>query len=97
VWTEYAAATRSGRLGIAAEVSTQPDPRFPVHVIIVYTRDYNDVDDVRRVLRALRTKHGVQQNLGYKTGEATLSGHYGEGVSLYTSRAGSLDMRRRTH
>lgn len=95
VWKEYADATGNGHLGISTKRSTEARRAAAgqgSHVIVVYTRDYEDRNDVRRVLRALRVDLRVKQNLSYKTDEATLAGRYGEGVSLYVGPPGSLDV-----
>ena len=64
-------------------------------LICVYTRDWEDQDDVRRVLGQLRDL-GVTWRLSYKTDEATLSGVYGTGLAIYVSQPGSLDFDDRT-
>jgi hypothetical protein len=58
-----------------------------VRLICVYTSDWHDKDDVRRVLRGLR-ELGISWGLSYKTDEATLDGRYGSGVSIYVSQQG---------
>jgi hypothetical protein len=61
-------------------------------LICVYTRDWQDRDDVRRVLGALR-ELGVSWRLAYKTDEATGAGVYGRGSSIYVSQPGSRDFK----
>ncbi len=61
-------------------------------MICVYTRDWQDRDDVRRVLGALR-ELGVSWRLAYKTDEATGAGVYGRGSSIYVSQPGSRDFK----
>src|SRR5574341_2117583 len=55
-WELIREATRAGRLGTAATASTAfPSQARPEHgTIMVHTRDCDDRDDVRRVLRGLR-------------------------------------------
>jgi hypothetical protein len=60
----------------------------------VYTRDWQDHGDVRRVLYGLR-KLGVSWRLSYKTDEATGAGVYGRGSSLYVSQKDSTDFEDR--
>lgn len=93
-WQIVQQAVRRGALGPAAKVATsRPNPhevdptRRP---IIVYTRDWHDEDDVRRVLRELRAL-GISWRLTYKTDEATTSGTYGRGSGTYVSASGSGD------
>jgi hypothetical protein len=97
VWREYASATERGRLGSVCKCSTVMFPdavgRPNIHVIVVYTEDRED--DIRRVLRALRTELRVRQVLSYKTNAATAANEYGPGAAKYVSPAGSLDMELR--
>lgn len=60
----------------------------------VYTHDFEDHDDVRRVLVALRGL-GFNGRLSYKRDLDTLQGHYSDGVSIYVSQPGSLDFEDR--
>lgn len=63
--------------------------------VCVYTPDYEDKSDVRRVLRALRQDHGIRWRLSYKTDQATEAGVYGRGSAIYVSQPGSLDFEDR--
>lgn len=75
MWAKVAHATANGKLGIAAKISPREDPdRY--HLVCVYTRDFNDKDDVARVLRQLKELDLVRQKqICYKTGGcATLTG-----------------------
>jgi len=60
----------------------------------IYTHDFEDHDDVRRVLLALR-RLGFNGRLSYKRDLDTLEGHYSDGVSIYVSQPGSLDFEDR--
>jgi hypothetical protein len=97
-WERIRLATRQG-LGISAKAATArhndlaTSPR--TKLICVYTRDWQDQDDVRRVLRQLRDL-GVTSRLSYKTDEATLSGVYGAGSAIYVSRPTSREFDDRT-
>jgi hypothetical protein len=68
-----------GRLGGSAKVSTakpnplSKDPRK--RVICVYTYDWTDEEDVRRIREELR-KLGVVNKIPYKSDGDTLSGKY---------------------
>lgn len=98
-WTVVADAVRARRLGPTAKAATvRPNPNSadPTRrVIVVYTTDWCDEDDVRRVLRELRGL-GISWRLAYKTDDDTHSGIYGRDASTYTSPSGSVDLRRRS-
>ncbi|MFI2279660.1 putative phosphothreonine lyase domain-containing protein [Nocardia beijingensis] len=94
-WQIVKEAVQDGKLGPGAKVATarpnphQTDPtRRP---IVVYTTDWRDVDDVRRVLRGLRSL-GITWRLTYKTDEATTTGVYGRHAGTYVSPSGSSDI-----
>lgn len=82
-WARIAAAVRSGKLGISAKVATGMghlvdsgfDPRN--RVVCVYTLDFRDRQDVRKVREGLR-KLGYDQPIRYKTDQATRDGLYGD-------------------
>lgn len=97
-WDRIKDATEAGCLGVGAKVATaRPNPRAvspETRLICVYTRDWHDRDDVRRVLGALRDL-GVPWKLAYKTDAATAAGVYGRGASVYVSQPGSRDFRER--
>jgi hypothetical protein len=90
VWEIIRDATIAGTLGIAAKVATMrenPNSASPgSKLICVYTKDYRDIEDMRRVLIRLR-ELGFTQRLSYKTDDDTIQGKYGKGSSLYTSQA----------
>ncbi|RDW86740.1 DUF1917 domain-containing protein [Aspergillus mulundensis] len=54
-WAAVAGATMKGQLGIAAKVATQSDmdAQGKPRLIAVYTKDYEDIADIKRVLRKL--------------------------------------------
>lgn len=96
VWVQIKAATVSGDLGSSAKVSTVMNnllnPRsqgVQLHAIMVYTRDYRDLEDVARVLQKLRDM-GFVGRLSYKEDAATLSNIYGGGAALYVAQPGAL-------
>lgn len=60
----------------------------------IYTHDFEDHDDVRRVLVALRGL-GFSGRLSYKRDLDTLEDNYSDGVSIYVSQPGSLDFEDR--
>ena len=97
-WAQIKEATAQRLLGIQAEAATarqNPLATSQAKLICVYTRDWLDRDDVRRVLRGLR-ELGVSWRLSYKTDEATGADVYGRGSSLYVSQRGSADFEDRT-
>lgn len=53
-WAAVVRGTSDGRLGTAAKVATKPDnPKFPTQVICIYTRNFEDEADIKRVLVGL--------------------------------------------
>ncbi|MFD7163707.1 putative phosphothreonine lyase domain-containing protein [Streptomyces violascens] len=103
-WATVRAGVDAGLLDYGAKTATlvtnraaapsSDDTRRP---ICIYTRDWRDTEDVRRVLAALRNM-GIKETLHYKSDTATREGRYGEGTSTYISPAGSttLAIPRRT-
>jgi activator of 2-hydroxyglutaryl-CoA dehydratase len=81
VWQKIKSATEEGILGIEAKVSTAtPKPEDigydnDTHVICVYTYDWTDEKDVKRVREELR-KLGITNRIPYKTDEDTGKGKY---------------------
>jgi predicted RecB family nuclease len=73
-WTKIKAATEQGSFGDLAKVSTsKPNPNASdpnEHVICVYTYDWTDEEDVRRVRQALGDL-GVVWEIGYKADQET--------------------------
>lgn len=84
VWLKIGRATSEGLLGIASKVATAKPTRYDKdsRVICVYTRNSNDVDDVKRVRSALRDL-GFVSSLKYKTDRDTVDGKYGSDAWLY--------------
>jgi Basophilic leukemia-expressed protein Bles03 len=93
-WAVVREATEQGLLGPASKVSTaRENPNATASdtkVIIVYTRDAHDREDVGRVLGELR-RLGFSARLNYKLDDDTRGGVYGRGASLYTSPDGTLE------
>ena len=96
-WKAVVEATVSGNLGIAAKIATGTDlGRDPTYrLICVYTKDFSDVDDVRRVAQGLLDrgliagdgsgrpsyyKPDIYTDLGIDSGNS-----YGLRASLYNS------------
>ena len=101
IWSRVVEATRAGRLGIGAKVSTRFSNRFSprsegadTHVICVYTADCRDMAEVRRVLVELR-RMGFRERLSYKENGATAANVYGPGAALYVAQPDSLEPERR--
>ncbi len=78
-WAKIKAALADGRLGDRAKVSTaRPNANSNnpnKSVIIVYTYDGDDEEDVWRVREALR-QLGVTEKIGWKADHATRQGLY---------------------
>lgn len=99
-WEKVRVSTELGELGPSAKAATAfrnliSNDSSRALVICVYTYDYCDEGDVRRVLVRLR-EIGVTEDLSYKTNADTRTRNYGEGVALYVSRLNSneLEVRR---
>ena len=78
IWTKIKKAVEDGKLGDSAKVATaKPNPHATslAKVISVYTYDWTDERDVRRVREELR-KLGIMEKIPYKADEDTLSGKY---------------------
>lgn len=79
VWAKIKDATEDGKLGDSAKVATAKpntlatDPNEKV--ICVYSYDWTDEEDVRRIREELR-KRGITDKIPYKANEDTLSGKY---------------------
>lgn len=68
MWAKVTRATADGELGIAAKISPREEPDRH-RLVCVYTRDFNDKDDVARVLKRLKELDLVRQkHICYKTG-----------------------------
>jgi hypothetical protein len=93
MWTAVVGATIKGNLGVAAKVATH-DPLTPnkARLIAVYTRDHENRDDIRRVLRKLIDMGLVGKNaIYYKCDAYTYLGidsknPYGLRASRYSSK-----------
>lgn len=79
VWAKIRDAVEEGKLGDSAKVATaKPNPlagKSNAKVICVYTYDWTDEEDVRRIREELR-KLGITNKIPYKADEDTLSGKY---------------------
>ena len=79
VWAKIKKAVEEGKLGDSAKVATaKPNPLATdpnTKVICVYTYDYTDEKDVKRIREELR-KLGITNKIPYKADEDTLSGKY---------------------
>ncbi len=90
MWQKIRDATCRGGLGIYAKVSTakpNPESRDTWKVIYVYTKDWEDEDDVMRVRQQLADL-GVEQRIGYKRNIETYLGEYsekGKKVTFYSA------------
>lgn len=81
VWSAVAHATAVDELGCEAKVATAPDSsdggaRAGTRLVCVYTRDFADEEDVRRVVQSmvklglLQSKYGVGKSISYKCGKS---------------------------
>lgn len=103
VWKLVAEAVTDGRLGDTAKVApADPPDHFSTaqkqqanHLICVYTKDFSDLDDVRRVLEELielgLAPRAADGAIYYKTDAYTYldidsSNSYGLKASLYSSK-----------
>lgn len=79
VWAKIKKATEEGKLGSSAKVATaKPNPNATnpeTKVICVYTYDWADEKDVKRIREELK-KIGIANKIPYKSDEDTLSGKY---------------------
>jgi hypothetical protein len=79
VWAKIKKATEEGKLGSSAKVATaKPNPNatdIETKVICVYTYDWTDEIDVKRIREELR-ELGITNKIPYKSDEDTLSGKY---------------------
>ncbi|HJJ42199.1 MAG TPA: DUF1917 domain-containing protein, partial [Methanocorpusculum sp.] len=88
-WKKIRDATKEGRLGIGAKVSTAKDSKDSHDerkVIYVFTYDWSDEDDVMKVREVLKTL-GFTDRIGYKRNIDTYAGEYrekGKRVAYYS-------------
>ena len=79
VWEKIKRATEEGKLGSSAKVATaRPNPNATnpnTKVICVYTYDWTDETDVKRVREELR-QLGITSKTPYKADKETYSGIY---------------------
>ena len=93
-------ATEAGTLGCGAKTAIPVPDANPLYansgylLTCIYTYDFDDQKDVRRVLTGLR-QLGFTHRLSYKSDADTLSGTYGPGSAMYVSQPNSLDFEDR--
>ncbi len=79
IWDKISKATKEGKLGPASKVSIETSSLFSTNpmtrVICVYTSDWKDENDVKRVREELRNL-GILNKIPYKTDEDTVQGKY---------------------
>ena len=79
IWRKVKQAVEDGLLGDRVKVSTaKPNPNArdsSRRVICVFTYDYEDIEDVRRIREQLR-RLGVTEKIAYKADEDTRAGKY---------------------
>jgi hypothetical protein len=84
-WDTIRSGVASGDVWMA-KVSTKQLSQ--AHVICLYSPDYEDLNDILRLLSWIERNKlkGPNQTIAYKTDLATRAGVYGVGSSLYTSK-----------
>lgn len=98
VWRTVCEGVDANRLGTAAKVSTSGnEDGDPARLICVYTKDFRDVEDVRRVLTALvemgLVKSDAPRGIRYKCDAYTYLGIYGQNeYGLRPSMYSSVEM-----
>jgi hypothetical protein len=79
IWDQIDKATRAGLLGPESKVSTaKPNPHSKdpkTRVICVYSYDWTDVEDVKRIRNELH-KIGISKKIPYKSDIDTAAGKY---------------------
>ena len=79
VWALIKSATEAGKLGDSSKAATAKPNRLATNpetkVICVYTYDWTDEEDVRRVREELK-KLGIIRKIAYKADQDTLDGKY---------------------
>ncbi|KAL2000921.1 hypothetical protein VTN02DRAFT_2458 [Thermoascus thermophilus] len=94
VWRVVAKATRKGKLGVAAKVATDDGSAGRARLVAVYTRDFDDKEDIKRVLQKL-VALGVVERRGtpiyykcdaYSYLEIKSDNEYGLRASMFSSR-----------
>ena len=96
-WSTIVSMVEADQLGPAAKVSTaKENPNSSsgpdLHVIIVYAADWRDLEDLRRILRALRDAGLAQGWVHFKRDLETRGGAYlnrgSRGVSVWNAAPG---------
>jgi len=89
LWEEIRRATEEGKLGGSAKVATaRPNPNATnpyTKVICVYTYDWTDESDVKRIREELR-QLGVTSKIPYKADQETYSGMYANRGNIRISK-----------
>lgn len=80
-WSTIATLVERGELGPSAKVSTAKENSNSssgpqMHVLIVYAADWRDIDDLRRILRALRANGLADGWVHFKRDLETYAGAY---------------------
>lgn len=78
VWQLIKNKTEEGFLGINAKVATNkpsPKKRGYKHLICIYTQDYQDIEDLEKIAKNIRSL-GLKYDLLYKTNQSTRSNQH---------------------
>lgn len=88
-WGKVKNAILEGKLGLIAKVSTKKKGFYPYNsdngVICIYTYDYRDLEDVKKIRHELKTL-GFLDKIIYKSDEDTRQGRHlwkGDNIILY--------------
>ncbi|MDA8301919.1 MAG: DUF1917 domain-containing protein [Actinomycetota bacterium] len=99
VWAEVAGATRAGELGPSSKAGTEwqrQAMRASTHLICAYCEDWRDIEDLRRVLTALR-RLGLSTGIAsFKRDKDTIAGEYQDAgrlpnPSVWVAYAGGVE------
>lgn len=93
-WAKIREAIWAGSLGDDGKASARLDSRREGGVIMVYTREADDLNDVGRVLRRLR-QVGFDGRLSYKANTTTGALVYGKGSACYVAPPRSIEFEDR--
>lgn len=73
-WLKTLKNTKNGNLGnISAKVSTSIDGYSKTGVIIIYTKDYRDIEDVKKVAKNICKIFNIKRTINYKSDYATIN------------------------
>ena len=89
IWRRIVTALWDGKLGHSAKVSGNTPESNGSHVICVYVDPFWDVDEVERVLAALRSECGIADSIKFKADGVTMHSVAGP---LHISSSSAVDI-----